>query len=148
MTEQESQYQQFLDRYDRIIQSGDTAQMERLGEMTKRIMRWLTRYEPDIADQALGMITDEQTLTPEDMEHVDINTTGRQHRLTAHTGYKLRSKVTGKTYTEIDTLDLRRWQTIADPAATVPVDSSTGATAASGKKTTKRKKANADSNQD
>lgn len=52
----EEHYQQFLSRYDSIIQSGDTRQMERLGAMVKRVMRWLVAYEPDIAAQAIAIL--------------------------------------------------------------------------------------------
>lgn len=51
--------QQFLTRYDSIIQSGDTQQMERLGAMVKRVMGWLTKYEPQVAMQALALLDDD-----------------------------------------------------------------------------------------
>lgn len=51
--------QQFLSRYDAITQSGDTQQMERLGTMVKRVMGWLTKYEPQVAAQALALLNDD-----------------------------------------------------------------------------------------
>ena len=54
--------QQFLARYDSIIQSGDTRQMERLGAMVKRVMGWMFKYEPQVAAQALALL-DEDTTT-------------------------------------------------------------------------------------
>jgi len=54
--------QQFLARYDSIIQSGDTRQMERLGAMVKRVMGWMFKYEPQVAAQALALL-DEDTAT-------------------------------------------------------------------------------------
>ena len=54
-------YQQFLSRYDSIIQSGDTHQMERLGEMTKRVMRWMSVNEPGLAAQAIAILDGEDT---------------------------------------------------------------------------------------
>ena len=50
--------QQFLSRYDSIIQSGDTRQMERLGAMVKRVMGWMFKYEPQVAAQALVLLDD------------------------------------------------------------------------------------------
>lgn len=50
--------QQFLSRYDSIIQSGDTRQMERLGVMVKRVMGWMFKYEPQVAAQALALLDD------------------------------------------------------------------------------------------
>ena len=50
--------QQFLSRYDSIIQSGDTRQMERLGAMVKRVMGWMFKYEPQVAAQALSLLDD------------------------------------------------------------------------------------------
>lgn len=58
----EELYQQFLSRYDSIIQSGDTSQMERLGMMVKRVMGWMFKYEPQVATQALALL-DEDTAT-------------------------------------------------------------------------------------
>lgn len=55
----EERYQQFLDRYEQIVKSGDTAQMERLGEMVRRVMKWLVNYEPEIATAALAIIEGE-----------------------------------------------------------------------------------------
>ena len=49
----EELYQQFLDRYEAAINSGD---MTRLGEMVQRVMRWLVAYEPDIAAQAIAIL--------------------------------------------------------------------------------------------
>ena len=52
------------------------------------------------------------------MEHVIKEQTGdRQFRLTAESGWLLKSVKTGKTYREIDTLDLKRWEVIEDKAA-------------------------------
>ena len=51
--------QQFLARYDSIIQSGDTRQMERLGAMVKRVMGWMFKYEPQVAAQALALLDDD-----------------------------------------------------------------------------------------
>ncbi len=56
----EQMEQQFLSRYDSIIQSGDTQQMERLGAMVKRVMHWMIQYEPTLAEQALTLL-DEDT---------------------------------------------------------------------------------------
>ena len=52
------------------------------------------------------------------MEHVIKETTnnGRQFRLTAEEGYLLKSVKSGKTYKEIETLDLGRWTVVEDPA--------------------------------
>lgn len=50
--------QQFLSRYDSIIQSGDTRQMERLGAMVKRVMGWMFKFEPQVAAQALALLDD------------------------------------------------------------------------------------------
>lgn len=58
----EELYQQFLSRYNGIIQSGDTSQMERLGAMVKRVMGWMFKYEPQVAAQALALL-DEDTAT-------------------------------------------------------------------------------------
>lgn len=49
----EELYQQFLDRYEAAIKSGD---MERLGETVKRVMRWLSVNEPGIAAQAIDLL--------------------------------------------------------------------------------------------
>ena len=50
------------------------------------------------------------------MEHVIKEQTGdRQFRLTAESGWLLKSTKSGKTYREIDTLDLKRWEVIEDP---------------------------------
>jgi hypothetical protein len=50
------------------------------------------------------------------MEHViKQQRDGQQVRLTAEKGYLLKSKKSGKTYQEIDTLDLKRWEVIEDP---------------------------------
>ena len=56
----EERYQQFLDRYESIIRGGITGEMELLGEMTKRIMRWLITYEPEIAVAALSILDGEE----------------------------------------------------------------------------------------
>ena len=60
--DKEQMEQQFLSRYDQIVQSGDTRQMERLGVMVKRVMWWMFRYEPQVAAQALALL-DEDTAT-------------------------------------------------------------------------------------
>jgi len=59
MTDKEQLQQQFLSRYDQIVQSGDTRQMERLGMMVKRVMAWLTKYEQQVALQALALLDDD-----------------------------------------------------------------------------------------
>lgn len=56
--DKEQMQQQFLSRYDSIIQSGDTRQMERLGAMVKRVMGWMFKYEPQVAAQALALLDD------------------------------------------------------------------------------------------
>lgn len=56
--DKEQMEQQFLARYDSIINSGDTRQMERLGAMVKRVMGWMFRYEPQVAAQALALLDD------------------------------------------------------------------------------------------
>ena len=58
------------------------------------------------------------------MEHVIKETTnnGRQFRLTAEEGYLLKSTKSGKTYREIETLDLGRWTVIEDPDAKPAAD--------------------------
>ena len=52
----EQQFQQFISLFSGIVKSGEPAQMERLGEMTKRVMRWLIAYEPSIAAQAIDLL--------------------------------------------------------------------------------------------
>lgn len=50
------------------------------------------------------------------MEHVTkIPETGNQVKLVAERGYLLKSKVSGKTYQEISTCDMKRWEVIEDP---------------------------------
>lgn len=56
----EERYQQFLDRYENIINSGDPAKMQPLSEMVKRVMKWLINYEPEIATAALSILDGEQ----------------------------------------------------------------------------------------
>ena len=56
----EERYQQFLDRYEGIIRSGITGEMEQLGEMVKRVMKWLINYEPEIATAAIALLDGEQ----------------------------------------------------------------------------------------
>ena len=56
--DKEQMEQQFLSRYDSIIQSGDTRQMERLGAMVKRVMGWMIKYEPQVAAQAMALLDD------------------------------------------------------------------------------------------
>jgi hypothetical protein len=69
------------------------------------------------------------------MEHVTkIPETGNQVKLVAERGYLLKSKVSGKTYQEISTCDMKRWEVIPDADTT-----STVAAETNGKpKTTKR----------
>ena len=57
------------------------------------------------------------------MEHVikEARDGGRQVRLTAENGYLLKSKVSGKTYREIETLDEKRWEVIPDAETTSTV---------------------------
>ena len=54
--DKEQMQQQFLSRYDSIVKSGDTRQMERLGMMVKRIVQWMIKYEPDVAMQAMAIL--------------------------------------------------------------------------------------------
>lgn len=52
------------------------------------------------------------------MEHVaKTQKQGKQVKLMSEAGWLLKSKVTGKTYKEIDTCDVRRWEVIEDKAA-------------------------------
>lgn len=52
------------------------------------------------------------------MEHVTkIPETGNQVKLVAERGYLLKSKVSGKTYQEISTCDMRRWEVIENADA-------------------------------
>lgn len=55
----EERYQQFLDRYEGIIRGGITGEMEQLGEMVKRVMKWLINYEPEIATAAISILDGE-----------------------------------------------------------------------------------------
>lgn len=55
-----TQYQEFLNRYESIVRGGITGEMERLGEMTKRVMQWLFTYEPSIAMQAMALLDDDK----------------------------------------------------------------------------------------
>jgi len=91
--DKEQMQQQFLARYDSIIQSGDTRQMERLGAMVKRVMGWMFKYEPQVAAQALALL-DEDTATDyanrlteqeaEDIvDHMDPQPTWKMQGLTA-----------------------------------------------------------------
>jgi hypothetical protein len=57
----EERYQQFLDRYESVIRSGDISQMQPLGEMVKRVMKWLINYEPEIATAALSILNGEES---------------------------------------------------------------------------------------
>lgn len=52
--------QDFLQKYDAIIASGSKQDMERLGAMVKRVMRWLCTYEPMVAQQALAILDNEE----------------------------------------------------------------------------------------
>jgi len=71
-------FNDFLARYDEIIKSGDEKQMERLGEMVRRTMRWMFTYEPDLAEQAMRIIDDnwskgfENSLTESEAEYIVI----------------------------------------------------------------------------
>lgn len=71
----EQKQNEFLERYDSIISSGDKEQMECLGAMVKRTMRWLIANEPEIADQAIDMLDGntgdcKNTLTREEAERL------------------------------------------------------------------------------
>jgi hypothetical protein len=55
----EELYQQFLSRYDGIIRGGIEGDMERLGEMTKRVIRWMSVNEPALAAQAIAILDGE-----------------------------------------------------------------------------------------
>ena len=69
------------------------------------------------------------------MEHViKQQRDGQQVRLTAEKGWLLKSKKSGKTYREIETLDLKRWEVIPDADTTSTVAAETE----SKPKTTKR----------
>ena len=69
------------------------------------------------------------------MEHViKQQRDGQQVRLTAEKGWLLKSKKSGKTYREIETLDLKRWEVIPDTDTTSTVAAETE----SKPKTTKR----------
>jgi len=56
----EERYQQFLSRYEGIIRGGITGEMEQLGEMVKRVMKWLINYEPEIANAAIAILDGKQ----------------------------------------------------------------------------------------
>lgn len=55
----EELYQQFLSRYEGIIQGRTEEGMSRLSTMTQRVMQWLCVYEPDIATQAIAILDGE-----------------------------------------------------------------------------------------
>lgn len=55
----EELYQQFLSRYDGIIRGGIDGEMQRLGDMTKRVMRWMSVNEPALATQAIAILDGE-----------------------------------------------------------------------------------------
>ena len=57
----EELYQQFLDRYDGIIRGGIDGDMQRLGDMTKRVMRWMSVNEPGLATQAIAILDGEES---------------------------------------------------------------------------------------
>lgn len=60
------------------------------------------------------------------MEHViKQQRDGQQVRLTAEKGWLLKSKKSGKTYREIETLDLKRWEVIPDAETTGTVAAET-----------------------
>lgn len=56
----EELYQQFLSRYDGIIRGGIEGDMQRLGDMTKRVMRWMSVNEPGLAAQAIAILDGEE----------------------------------------------------------------------------------------
>lgn len=56
----EELYQQFLSRYDGIIRGGIDGDMQRLGDMTKRVMRWMSVNEPGLAAQAIAILDGEE----------------------------------------------------------------------------------------
>ena len=60
MTTAEELYQQFLTRYDGIIRGGIDGDMQRLGDMTKRVMRWMSVNEPGLAAQAIAILDGEE----------------------------------------------------------------------------------------
>lgn len=49
----------FEERYAEIIASQDLGQMERLGEMVKRVMHWMFKYEPGVAQQAMKLLDED-----------------------------------------------------------------------------------------
>ena len=63
--------EQLLDMFDecyrQIVDSRDEKQMERLGAMVKRVMKWLVNNEPEIAAQAIEMIDGEKDATADNM---------------------------------------------------------------------------------
>lgn len=75
------------------------------------------------------------------MEHVIKQQTGdRQYRLTAEKGWLLKSKKSGKTYREIDTLDLKRWEVIPDADTTSTVAAETESKPKTTKRTNRKEK--------
>ena len=56
----EELYQQFLGRYDGIIRGGIDGEMELLGDMTKRVMRWMSVNEPSLAAPAIAILDGEE----------------------------------------------------------------------------------------
>ena len=58
----EELYQQFLSRYDGIIRNTiDRADIRRLSDMIKRVMRWMSVNEPGLAAQAIAILDGEDT---------------------------------------------------------------------------------------
>ena len=53
---------EFLQKYDAIIKGKDEKDMERLGAMVKRVMRWLINEEPALAEQAIRMLDNESDM--------------------------------------------------------------------------------------
>lgn len=53
----------FEDRYADIIESRDEQKMERLGAMVKRMIHWMTKNVPEVAEQAIAMLDDEDGKT-------------------------------------------------------------------------------------
>lgn len=50
----------FSELYQDIIESEDVEKMKRLGRMTKRVMRWLIREEPELAKTAIEMLDENE----------------------------------------------------------------------------------------
>ena len=75
------------------------------------------------------------------MEHVIKEARdGQQVRLTAEKGWLLKSKMSGKTYREIETLDLKRWEVIPDADMTSTVAAETESKPKTTKRTNRKEK--------